>query len=137
MKKVFICSRYRADEKHTTEKNISRALFACTHAIMKGYAPIAPHLYLPRCLDDNDLKERVLGMEAGREFLAMCDEVWQWGATVSEGMAMELSYAEELGIPIKVFNSIGIPREAWNDKNMNYEALKSELTKEGYGYGKG
>lgn len=114
MKRVFICSRYRADETHTVEENISRALFACTHAVLKGYAPIAPHLYLPRCLDDNCPDERELGMAAGREFLAVCDEVWQWGATISAGMAVELAYAAELGIPIRVFNSIGIPRERWN-----------------------
>lgn len=114
MKKVFICSRYRADDTHTVEEAVSRALYACSCAIMKGYAPIAPHLYLPRCLDDNDPAEREAGMAAGREFLAVCDEVWQWGATVTEGMALELAYAETLGIPIKVFNSVGIPRERWN-----------------------
>ena len=29
-------------------------------------------------------------------------------------MAAELARAKELGIPIKVFNSIGIPQTAWN-----------------------
>lgn len=114
MKKVFICSRYRADATHTVEDAVSRAAYACYIAISKGCAPIAPHLYLPQCLDDNDPAERAAGMAAGREFLAVCDEVWQWGATITEGMAAELAYAVELGIPIKVFNSIGIPRERWN-----------------------
>ncbi|GHU94379.1 hypothetical protein FACS1894208_05350 [Clostridia bacterium] len=116
MKKVFICSRYRADEKRTTEENIGRALSACAYALEWGYAPIAPHLYMPKCLDDNDPHDRALGMAAGREFLAVCDELWQWGATVSEGMAAEIAYAEELGIPIKVFNSLGIPREHWSEE---------------------
>lgn len=114
MKKVYICSRYRADDKHSVENNIKRALFACNYAATKGYAPYAPHLYLPRCLDDNDPAERMLSMRIGREFLETCNEVWQWGATVSEGMAAELALAKELGIPIKVFNSIGIPYEKWN-----------------------
>lgn len=70
-----------------------------------GYAPIAPHLYLPRCLDDNNQADRTAGITAGQAFLAVCDEVWQWGATISEGMASELAYAAELGIPVKVFNS--------------------------------
>jgi hypothetical protein len=52
-------------------------------------------------------------MAVGREFLAVCDELWQWGATVSEGMAAELEYAKKLGIPIKVYNTFGIPYEAW------------------------
>jgi hypothetical protein len=114
LKKVFICSRYRADDTHTTEDNVHRALSACAYAASKGYAPYAPHLYLPRCLDDNDPTDRALGMAVGREFLAVCDEVWQWGATVSAGMAAELALAKELGIPVKVFNSIGIPYEHWN-----------------------
>lgn len=133
MKKVFICSRYRADEKHTLYSNLLRAKFACTSAVMHGYAPIAPHLYLPLCLDDNDPHERELGMAAGREFLAVCDEVWQWGATISEGMAAELAYAKELGIPIKVFNSIGIPHEKWNSvkyaNDPNYIAACEEAGK--------
>lgn len=41
-------------------------------------------------------------MKIGQEFLKICDEVWQWGATVSAGMAAELALAKELGIPIKV-----------------------------------
>jgi len=99
-------------------------------AIHKGYAPYAPHLYLPRCLDDDNPFERELGMAAGREFLATCDEVWQWGATVTEGMAAELATASELGIPIRVFNSIGIPQHAWNDPKL-YEAYFKEQIQEG------
>ena len=114
MKKVYICSRYRADDRHSVEDNVERALFACTYAATKGYAPYAPHLYLPQCLDDNDPTERELGLAIGRDFLKICDELWQWGATVSAGMAAELALAKELGIPVKVFNSAGIPYEMWN-----------------------
>lgn len=118
MKKVCICSRYRADDKHTVKDNIGRALSACYHAAKKGYAPYAPHLYLPRCLDDTDPADRALGIAIGQEYLKTCDEVWQWGATVSEGMAAELALAKELGIPVKVFNSIGIPYEQWNSVRL-------------------
>jgi hypothetical protein len=111
---VYICSRYRADAAHTVADNICRALFACTIALSRGHAPIAPHLYLPRCLDDNYPDDRASGLAAGLALLSVCDEVWQWGATVSEGMAAELARAEELGIPVKVFNSIGIPYKDWN-----------------------
>ncbi|GHU35468.1 hypothetical protein FACS1894105_04250 [Clostridia bacterium] len=114
MKKVFICSRYRADEMHTVEDAVSSALRACGRAIYKGYAPYAPHLYLPQCLYDDSPDERAMGMAVGQTFLEVCDEVWQWGKTVTEGMAAELAYAEKLGKPIKVFNTIGIPYEQWN-----------------------
>lgn len=118
MKIVYICSRYRADENHTVEEAVDSALFACATAIRKGYAPIAPHLYLPRCLDDNEPAERAAGTAAGLAFLAMCDEVWQWGKTVTEGMAAELARAKELGVPIKVYNTLGIPYDQWNSVKL-------------------
>ena len=106
MKKVYICSRYRADEKHTIEENVEKAAEACRHAAFEGYAPYAPHLYLPQCLDDNKPGERRLGMKIGQEFLRECDEVWQWGIEISEGMAAELEIARDLSIPIRVFDGI-------------------------------
>ena len=114
MKKVYICSRYRGDKNHPVSANVERALFACSYALNKGYAPIAPHLLYPRCLDDEDPREREIGLNAAREWIPTCDELWQWGASVSTGMAAEIEYAEQCGIPVRVFNSIGIPKEKWN-----------------------
>jgi hypothetical protein len=73
----------------------------------------------PNCLDDSDPKEREIGIRAGQEWISVCDELWQWGATVSEGMKAEIALAHELGIPVKVFNSIGIPQEYWN-REINF-----------------
>ena len=115
MKKVYICSRFRPDAKHSLEDNISRALYACSVAMKQGYAPFAPHLIYPRFLDDNIPNERSVGIEAGKTFLLSCDELWQWGATISEGMAAEIACAKENGIPVRVFNEIGIPKEKWNE----------------------
>ena len=114
MKRVYICSRYRADANHSVAENIQRALGACGRALDKGYAPIAPHLIYPLCLDDNVPEERAAGVETAKAWIPVCDELWQWGATVSEGMAAEIALAQELGIPVRVFNSIGIPKERWN-----------------------
>lgn len=113
MKKVYICSRFRADDNHTVSANIERALFACTYALNHGYAPFAPHLIYPRCLDDNDPREREIGLAAGNVWISSCDELWQWGATVSDGMAAEIALAQKLGIPVRVFNCVGVPREMW------------------------
>jgi hypothetical protein len=129
MKKVYICSRYRADEKHTVADNISRAVSACGHALRKGYAPIAPHLMYPRCLDDSDPDDRKVGTDAALEWIAACDELWQYGATVSEGMKAEIDRAHELWIPVKVFNGIGIPQEHWNQdvKFISYDGKYPNL----------
>ena len=61
-----------------------------------------------------------------------CDEVWQWGKTITEGMAAELARAKELGIPIKVYNTLGIPYEQWNSvKLANDPAYIAECQKAG------
>ncbi len=114
VRKVFICSRYRPDDRHTVQDAVSSALFACGQAIHSGCIPIAPHVYIPRCLSYNRPEERAIGMVIGRELMKMCDEVWQWGKTVTEGMAEDLAYARELGKPIHIFNTIGIPYTEWN-----------------------
>jgi len=127
MKKVFICSRYRPDERHTVEEAVNSALLACSVAIQHGYAPYAPHLYVPNCLNDDDPGDRTKGMEIGMEFLKACDEVWRWGFTVTDGMRSELDYAEKLGKPIKVFNTIGIPYEQWNSVRFAGKLSDEEL----------
>ena len=99
------------------------ALYACSVAISKGCAPIAPHLYLPRCLDDNEPAERAAGTAAGLAFLAVCDEVWQWGKTITHGG--RACPRKELGIPIKVYNTLGIPYEQWNSVKLQRSRLHS------------
>lgn len=124
MKRVYICSRFHADENHTKEENIHKAFFACTVALEKGYAPFAPHLIYPNCLDDDDPQERSVGLAAGNAWLATCDELWQWGATISEGMAAEIRLAQELNIPVRIYNSIGIPKEKWNGVKLADDTAK-------------
>ena len=69
MEKVFICSAFRGD----VEENIRKAREYCRWAAMeRGAIPIAPHLLFPQFLDDNDPKQREIGIEMGLELLAGC-----------------------------------------------------------------
>lgn len=106
MKKVFICSPFRGDEA-TKQRNIDAAVFACSVAIGRGYAPIAPHLFIPRCLDDSSERERALGLKVSKALLEACSEVWQWGDIITAGMAAELIYAVQRGKRIRKFNIFG------------------------------
>lgn len=107
MKRVFICSPFASDPR----KNTQNALMYCRAAVLKGYAPYAPHVYLPQALDDNKPEERVLGMLTGMCFLDVCDELWAfYDEAPSEGMRLELHYAEAHGKPIKLFHSNGSPK---------------------------
>ena len=82
------------------EDNVKFALLACKHALQNGYEPFAPHLVYPYCLDDDNAHERMLGMNAGTEWIRVCEEVWQCGDAVSEGMQQELDIARTLCVPI-------------------------------------
>lgn len=93
MKKVYICSPFSGD----VENNIRKAREYCRNAIEQDCLPIAPHLLYPQILDDNNPKERKLGIQMGLEILDICDEIWVCGDIISNGMQNEIEYAESVG----------------------------------------
>ncbi len=97
MKSVFICSPFSGPD---TQRNIRRAQIGCRLAALNGFIPMAPHLFFTQFL--NEEKERNLGIQLGLRWLETCDELWVLGDRISEGMAQEIAYATELGIPIKI-----------------------------------
>ena len=97
---IYICSPCRGD----MEKNIAKAQGYCREAaeLWPDVVPIAPHVYCTQFLDDTKPEERAAGMDMGLALLDMCDEIWVYGIeNPSEGMAREIEYAEEHGIPIR------------------------------------
>lgn len=97
MKLIFIASPYAGD----IEKNIEYAKEACRYVLNEGNAFFCPHLLYPQILDDNNLEERKLGIDMGKEFLLKCDELWAFGNQISSGMFEEIEFARERGIPVK------------------------------------
>lgn len=93
MELVFICSPYRGNIK----ENIIKAKEYARKAVDLGYIPIVPHLYFPQFLDDNNKKERNLGIEMGLQLLNMCDKIVIIG-NPTEGMKQEIIYADNLGM---------------------------------------
>jgi len=96
---VFICSPYRGD----VARNIENAQHYCQIAIKAGKIPIAPHLYFPQFLDDNDPTQRRIGIFYGLELMKLCDEVWVFGKEMTEGMRQEIAHAEGLGMQVTYF----------------------------------
>lgn len=101
-RKVYVVSRYAGD----VDANVEAAVAYCRQAINEGYMPVASHLMYPGILNDSDKDERELGMMFGLALLAMCDEVWVFGA-ISEGMAREIEEAKRLKKRIKYFEGVG------------------------------
>lgn len=99
-KKVYVCSPLSGN----IERNIKKAKEYCREVSLKGFLPVASHIYFTQFLDDNNLEERNMGMDMGLELLKLCDEVWIFGDRISEGMKKEIEFAKELNIKIIKIN---------------------------------
>ena len=56
MRKVYICSPYRAKDGAELDRNIDYAQQLTRQALEAGLAPITPHLYMTQCMDDKQPK---------------------------------------------------------------------------------
>ena len=110
MTKVYICSPFRpvseepARAEEEKKQNVERTKTACSLVTKRGLLPIAPHLFFPQFLDDDNPKERKMGMLFGRELLCGCDAVWVFGDRISEGMEAEIKQAKASDIPVRYFD---------------------------------
>ena len=102
--KVYIVSRYAGD----IENNVQNAIRYCRFAIDNKKMPIAAHLLYPQIVDDNNPDEREIGTMYGLALLALCDEVWCFGETLSSGMEQEIKEAKRLRKPMKYFTEEAI-----------------------------
>ena len=93
MKKVYICSPLGGD----VAGNLQRAKQYAKYALLCGTAPVVPHFYA-LCLNDENPKEREIGLAAGLSLLWFCDELWVFGDRVSHGMEKEINFAKNLNI---------------------------------------
>ena len=98
-RKVYVVSRFAGD----TKANIKKARLYCRFAVSKKTIPFASHLLYPQFLNDTNPTERELGLIFGLVWLAICDEVWCFGAEQSEGMKNEIHEAKRLKKPIRYF----------------------------------
>ena len=112
-KHVYICSPFRPISTNpilTANElidNLKLAKDACTFAALRGCEPVAPHLYYPQFLNDDDEVERTLGMELGIRALRSCDELWIMSCRISSGMSAEIKEAQKCGIRVLVFTAAG------------------------------
>lgn len=94
---VFVCSPYAGD----IERNKRVARLVCRQLIEEGFTPIAPHLFYPEILDDNDPEARELGINLGLDILSNCTRMFVYDRNgVSEGMKKELQFAEDNNIEV-------------------------------------
>ena len=96
MRKVYVCAPLSGN----VESNLKKVRTYTEYALRCGTAPVVPHFYA-ECLDDNDPKDREIGLAAGLSLLWFCDELWLFGDTVTDGMKNELQFCKNLNIRIR------------------------------------
>lgn len=105
MRRVFIASPFRGRLGYTETDHrilLDKLIRAAIHA---GVSPYAPHRFFPFFLDDAIEAEKNFGIEAGKRWLAVSDEIWVWapnGFPPSAGMESEIAVAKSLGKPVLV-----------------------------------
>lgn len=94
---VYICSPFSGNAPSNTQKAIRYSRFAVdSHTI-----PIAPHLLFPLFMDEET--ERDLAMFMDMVLLGRCEELWVFGATISEGMKAEIDKAKRKNMTVRYF----------------------------------
>lgn len=128
MRKVYICSPYRAKDSAELDRHIDYAQQLTRQALEAGLAPITPHLYMTQCLNEDKPQERAIGMAAGLELMKSCAFViagTKYG--ISEGMKREIATAIKLQIP--VIDATNLPFEPEYEKQRNAERLANDYAK--------
>lgn len=96
-KKIFVCSPYGG-----LNDNLLIVAHICIHLYQQGYTPFAPHLHFPSFLDETVAEQRAFGIQAGLEFMPICNEVWLFvHSGKSEGMIIEEAHANKINKPVK------------------------------------
>ena len=89
MKTVFICHPFQ-----NKQKNVELTKQYCKLAIEQGCNPFSPALHYPQFLDESVTAQREMGMACGLEVLKWCDELWICGDVITDGMHLEINFAE-------------------------------------------
>ena len=98
---VYICSPYSGD----VENNTTAARRYSRFAVEQGYIPIAPHLLFPQFLNDDNYRERQLGLFFGNAIMSKCSEVWVFGDTITSGMEGEIQRARWKSYRLRYFTN--------------------------------
>lgn len=115
-KRAFICSPY-GDARFAGPRNTTWTWADLTQrmarwAILKGYAPFAPHGYYPAVLYTCPVAKRLVGMECGMAWLKAAEVIIVWvEAAPTPGMIVELEMVERLCSKGRIIERIDV-REA-------------------------
>ena len=116
---VYICSPYAGD----VSKNVENARNYSRFAVDKGYIPVAPHLLFPQFLNDNNAKERQLGLFFGNAIMSYLVDhysvIYEIDYRYWEGDLAE--FARQVGADDVIFvNNLGAIRDSNRIGEMDF-----------------
>ena len=98
MKRVIVESPYRGDVLRNSAYR-DRCIMDCLN---RGESPIASHRMFPGILNDDDPKQRELGIEAGLAWIPVADLLALYvDLGISDGMENAMSRARKCGVKIE------------------------------------
>lgn len=113
LRKVVIESPWRASQAYSVTQHKTYLLHAMADCVAKGEIPFASHLYLAEILDDDNPRERAIGIEAGWEWAKHADAIVVYtDFGISPGMAQSIDHYKTLE---KVIERRTLPRPIVDD----------------------
>ena len=100
---VYICSPFDGDPGR--DRKAARRW--CRVAAGMGRLPIAPKLFLPQFLSEEDPDHRILAEIFDRMLLAKCRQLWVFGGRVNAEMAEQIGRAIRRGMAVRYFTPDG------------------------------
>lgn len=104
MDKVYVISRFRANEYKQQEFNKAVARYFCRQIVNEGKVPVAPHIFYTQFLDDSYPEDRERGTKLGiwelrnaQEFMLVIID-----GVISEGMRNEIEEVSRLELPGRI-----------------------------------
>lgn len=99
-KRIFICHPIKGDIPGNVKKVCDIIKHIAT--TQPDTVPIAPYITYLQALDDNDPRQRAIGLSYCLSYIdpRHIDELHVYGDTISEGMLGEIKKAERLKIPV-------------------------------------
>jgi hypothetical protein len=99
MRRVILESPYAGD----VFANLNYARRCMRDSLMRGESPIAGHLLYTQILDDKNLEERQLGIDAGLAWLAYADAMVLYiDRGISPGMRAAMQLAQRSAVPTEL-----------------------------------
>lgn len=104
---IYVCSRFSAENELQFANQLRITKKVSKEVVLAGHEVIAPHLYYPQFLDDDNEHERFLGTQSAIKLLDVCGALFVFiGLGVSKGMEAEIKAAKQNSMDIRYFTNI-------------------------------